>query len=63
MIPGTFLYVYIGTLGRSGLEAASGDGGAETAKLALQVVGLLATLVVTVLITRTAKRALREAGI
>jgi uncharacterized membrane protein YdjX (TVP38/TMEM64 family) len=63
MIPGTFLYVYIGTLGRSGLEAASGASGAETAKLVLQVVGLLATLLVTVLITRTAKRALREAGI
>ncbi len=63
MIPGTFLYVYIGTLGRSGLEAASGTDGAETAKLALQVVGLLATLVVTVLITRTAQRALREAGV
>jgi uncharacterized membrane protein YdjX (TVP38/TMEM64 family) len=62
MIPGTFLYVYLGTLGRSGLEAASG-GGAETFRLALQAVGLLATLGVTILITRTAKRALREAGI
>jgi len=62
MIPGTFLYVYLGTLGRSGLEAASG-GGAETFRLALQGAGLLATLAVTILITRTAKRALREAGI
>ncbi len=62
MIPGTFLFVYLGTLGRSGLEAASG-GGAETLRLALQVLGLLATLGVTILITRTAKRALREAGI
>ena len=63
MIPGTFLYVYIGTLGRSGLEAASGAIGAETAKLVLQVVGLLATLVVTVMITRTAERALRKTGV
>jgi uncharacterized membrane protein YdjX (TVP38/TMEM64 family) len=62
MIPGTFLYVYLGTLGRSGLEAASG-GGAETFRLLLQVLGLLATLGVTILITRTARRALREAGI
>ncbi len=62
MIPGTFLYVYLGTLGRSGLEAASG-GGVETVRLALQGVGLLATVAVTILITRTAKRALREAGI
>jgi uncharacterized membrane protein YdjX (TVP38/TMEM64 family) len=63
MIPGTFLYVYLGTLGRSGLEAASGSGGAEIFRFALQAVGLLATLAVTILITRTAKRALREAGV
>jgi uncharacterized membrane protein YdjX (TVP38/TMEM64 family) len=63
MMPGTFLYVYVGTLGRSGLEAAAGGGGAERFRLALQVLGLLATLGVTILITRTAKRALREAGI
>jgi len=63
MIPGTFLYVYFGTLGRSGLEAASGASDAESLKLGLQVVGLVATLAVTVLITRTAKRALREAGV
>jgi uncharacterized membrane protein YdjX (TVP38/TMEM64 family) len=63
MIPGTFLYVYIGTLGRAGLEAASGAEGAETARLVLQIVGLIATVIVTVLITRTARRALREAGV
>lgn len=62
MIPGTFLYVYLGRLGRSGLEAASGSG-AETFGLVLQVLGLLATLGVTILITRIAKRALSEAGI
>jgi uncharacterized membrane protein YdjX (TVP38/TMEM64 family) len=61
MIPGTFLYVYLGTLGRTGLEAASGR--AESLQLALQIVGLAATLAVTILITRTAKRALRESGI
>lgn len=63
MLPGTFLYVYLGTLGKSGLEAASGAEGAGTVKLALQIGGLLATAAVTVLITRTAKRALREAGL
>jgi uncharacterized membrane protein YdjX (TVP38/TMEM64 family) len=62
MIPGTFLYVYLGTLGRSGLDAASGNA-AGSYRLALQALGLLATLGVTILITRTAKRALREAGI
>ncbi len=63
MVPGTFLYVYFGTLGRSGLEAASGAESAETLKIALQVVGLIATLAVTILITRTAQKALREAGV
>ena len=63
MIPGSFLYVYFGTLGRSGLEAASGAASEQTLRLVLQVVGLLATLAVTVLITRTAKRALNEAGV
>ena len=38
MIPGTFLYVYFGILGRSGLEAASGAESAETLKIVLQVV-------------------------
>ena len=63
MIPGTFLYVYLGTLGRSSLEAASGAESAATLKLVLQVVGLAATLAVTVLITRTARRALKQAGV
>lgn len=63
MIPGTFLYVYLGTLGRSSLEAASGAEDAETFRLVLRIVGLVATLAVTILITRTAKRALREAGV
>lgn len=63
MIPGSFLYVYFGTLGRAGIDAASGAEGAETLKIALQVVGLIATLAVTILITRTAKKALKEAGV
>lgn len=63
MIPGTFLYVYLGTLGRTGLEAASGAERAETLELVLQVVGLVATLVVTVFVTRMARKALREAGV
>jgi uncharacterized membrane protein YdjX (TVP38/TMEM64 family) len=63
MIPGTFLYVYLGTIGRSGLEAASGAESAESLKLLLQGVGLLATLAVTVLVTRIARRALAQAGL
>ncbi len=63
MIAGTFLYVYLGTLGKSGLEAASGAEGVQGLKLTVQALGLLATVAVTVLITRTARRALKEAGI
>jgi hypothetical protein len=66
MLPGTFLYVYLGALGRESLQAAAG--GAErprsSAEWALLIVGLLATLAVTVYITVLARRALRQqAGI
>lgn len=54
MMPGTFLYVYLGALGN---EAS---GGGSTAKTIFLVVGLIATVVVTVLITKTAKRKLNE---
>jgi uncharacterized membrane protein YdjX (TVP38/TMEM64 family) len=63
MIPGAFMYVYFGTLGKSSLEAAAGADSTQGMKLALQVVGLVATVLVTVLITRTARKALKEAGI
>lgn len=61
MLPGTLLYVYIGSLG--GEVAALGT--AEQAKTplewALYAVGLIVTVVVTVFVTRIAKRALQEA--
>ena len=63
IIPGTFLYVYLGSVGRSGLEASAGEGEVEMLRLVLQVVGLLATGAVTVYITRIATKALKEAGI
>ena len=63
MIPGTFMYVYIGSLGRSSLEAAAGSEGIATLRLVLQIVGLAATVIVTIFITRIATKALREAGI
>ncbi len=63
MIPGTVLYVYIGALGGNAAVAASGGGEADTAKLAAQVIGFAATLVVTLLVTRTARRALAEAAL
>ena len=63
MTPGTFMYVYIGVLGRSSLGAAAGSEDVETLELALQIVGLAATLLVTIFIARIAGKALKEAGV
>ena len=62
MIPGTFLYVYYGKALGSLAEVASGtrpDRGAADG--VLLGVGLVATLLVTTVITRIARRALEEA--
>jgi len=62
MLPGTFLYVYSGKA--AGDVAAVASGAApdqDTGRLALMIVGLVATAVVTVLVTRIARRALDEA--
>ncbi len=61
MIPGTFLYVYLGHVGRTGLEASAGGSRTRTpAEWAFLVVGLLATLAVTIYVTQLARKALRE---
>lgn len=60
MIPGTILYVYLGSLGAEAASAAAG--GADTGRTAIAVLGFLATLVVTVLVTRVARRALDDAA-
>ncbi|MBS1789862.1 MAG: TVP38/TMEM64 family protein [Acidobacteria bacterium] len=59
MLPGTFLYVYIGATARDALSASSGGVGAW--QLVLRIVGLLATVAVVVLVTRSAKKALAQA--
>jgi pyruvate/2-oxoglutarate dehydrogenase complex dihydrolipoamide dehydrogenase (E3) component/uncharacterized membrane protein YdjX (TVP38/TMEM64 family) len=62
MIPGTFLYVYYGSVIGDVAKIASGvkpEGG--TAGYALLGVGLVATIVVTAFVTRIARRALAEA--
>jgi uncharacterized membrane protein YdjX (TVP38/TMEM64 family) len=58
MIPGTIMYVYIGSL--AGDLASLGDSGRTrtTGEWILYGVGLLATIVVTVFVTRLAKKAL-----
>ncbi|MEM1441442.1 MAG: TVP38/TMEM64 family protein [Verrucomicrobiota bacterium] len=54
MFPGTVMYVYFGSLGRLAGEASD----TSHLKLILTIVGLVATVVVTILITRAAKKAL-----
>jgi len=61
MMPGTFVYVYIGALLGDVARVATGEK-AETGllEIALQVVGLLAAFAVTVYVTRLAQKALKE---
>jgi uncharacterized membrane protein YdjX (TVP38/TMEM64 family) len=62
MLPGTLLYVYYGKLAG---DVATLAGGAAVQRgagyYAVLVLGLVATILVTTLVTRTARRALREA--
>jgi pyruvate/2-oxoglutarate dehydrogenase complex dihydrolipoamide dehydrogenase (E3) component/uncharacterized membrane protein YdjX (TVP38/TMEM64 family) len=60
MLPGIFLYVYIGAAAR---EALSGQTASEAGVLQqlLKVLGLLATIAVVVIVTRIARKAIREA--
>ncbi len=55
MLPGTFMYVYLGYAGRSGVS-----GGKSVGEWVLLGVGLVATVLVTVLVTRIAVGALRR---
>ena len=61
MLPGTFLYVYLGHLAGEGLAAAAG-GGADRplGQWVLLGVGLAATVAVTVYVTKLAQKALNE---
>jgi uncharacterized membrane protein YdjX (TVP38/TMEM64 family) len=60
MLPGTIMYVYIGSLAGDLATLGTGSGPATTAQWVLRVVGLLATVAVTVYVTRIARRALEE---
>jgi uncharacterized membrane protein YdjX (TVP38/TMEM64 family) len=60
MIPGTVMYVYIGSLAGN-LAGLGGPGRTRTTEeWGLYGIGLLATLIVTVFVTRLAKRALSD---
>ncbi len=60
MLPGTFLYVYIGATAREAL-AGGASGNAGTFQLVLKIVGLLATFAVVFIVTRAARKAMKEA--
>ncbi len=62
MLPGTIMYVYLGSLAGS-LATLGGGGGSQArtpAQWALYAVGLLATIAVTVYVTKIAKSALAK---
>jgi len=56
MMPGTVMYVYVGSLA----QAAAGERSRTAGEWTLYGVGLLATVAVTVVITRIARRTLAE---
>lgn len=60
MLPGTFLYVYIGSLVGDLTALSQHQAGAETAQQVVSLLGLLATITVTVYVTRLARRALAD---
>ncbi len=66
IMPGTLLYVWLGTLGAVGATVGSDDassGEASALKWLALIIGLLATVLVTVLVSRKARRMLEEAGL
>jgi uncharacterized membrane protein YdjX (TVP38/TMEM64 family) len=58
MLPGTLLYVYLGSLAPAAAELSSAAKGGGAARTTLYVIGLLATVAVVVIGTRAARRAL-----
>ncbi len=61
LVPTTLAFAYLGSLGRSGAEAASGD--ATNLQLVLRGFGFLATVAVSVYLARLSRRALAKAGV
>src|SRR5262245_1702228 len=60
MIPGTVMYVYLGSL-LTDVAQLAGGGAAGGAPWWLKAIGFVATLAVTIVVTRIARRALHEA--
>ena len=62
MMPGTLLYVYIGTAGKAAVAAAAGGSAVKHGwqYWTLLSVGLAATVIVTIWVTKIARRALKS---
>ena len=60
MLPGTIMYVYLGSAAKSVAALLSGDQPHSTGRQVLFVLGLAATVAATIIVTRTARRALNE---
>ena len=60
MLPGTVLYVYLGSLVTSAGARSTQTGDSDIARQTLYWVGLAATIIVVVTVTRIARRALAE---
>jgi uncharacterized membrane protein YdjX (TVP38/TMEM64 family) len=58
MIPGTIMYVYIGSLAVNFASLGAGNTAPNMAQWGLRIVGFLATLAVTIYVTKIAKNAL-----
>jgi uncharacterized membrane protein YdjX (TVP38/TMEM64 family) len=61
MMPGTLMYVYLGTLANELAELGADSGQDRTARLIFFSLGLIATVAVTVYVTRLARAALARA--
>lgn len=61
MMPGTLLYAYLGAIGQAGL-GGGGKNGHSPLEWTFLGVGLLATIGVTIYVSRLAKKALQEKG-
>ncbi len=60
MIPGTLLYAYLGAIGQAGISG--GNSHRSNWQYVLLAVGLIATIAVTILVSRIAKNALKKSG-
>lgn len=60
MLPGTIMYVYLGSAANSLAAVLSGDQPRSAGQQILFVIGLAATVAATIIVTRRARRALNE---